>query len=142
MKAGNTLIGPTDPIVLPQSAGSAVDAEVELAIVIGKDCKNVSRETALDYVVGYTTANDLTARDVQKRGSQWSYCKGFDGFCPLGPALVSSSVLFDPSVLQVKTVVNGRITQSQVASNMIFSVAEIIEHLSVVSELFRSEDLY
>lgn len=134
MKAETSLHGPADPIHLPTTAPTQVDAEVELAVIIGKDCKNVPREDALQYVLGYTVANDLTTRDVQKRGSQWSYCKSFDGFCPLGPALVTAKALPDPSILKVKNVLNGKTMQSQVASDMIFSVAEIIEHLSKVCE--------
>jgi len=135
LKPGSALHGPADPIVLPRVAGGQIDAEVELAVVIGKTCKNVSRANAMDYVLGFTVANDLTARDVQKRGSQWSYCKSFDGFCPLGPTIVSASEIPDPSVLEVKTVLNGKTMQRQVASDMIFSIPEIIEYLSAASTL-------
>ena len=132
LKPGTALTGPCDAVELPRETGTQIDAEVELAIVIGRTCKNVSREHALEHVLGYTVANDLTARDVQKRGSQWSYCKSFDGFCPLGPALVSVKAIPDPSVLQVKTELNGRIMQQQFVSDMIFSIPEIIEYLSKV----------
>lgn len=135
LKPGSALVGPTEAVQLPRQAGTQVDAEVELAVVIGKTCKNVSRETAWDHILGYTVANDLTARDVQKRGSQWSYCKSFDGFCPIGPVLVSTEVIPDPSVLEVKTLLNGKTMQKQVASDMIFSIAEIVEYLSTVRVL-------
>lgn len=133
MKPGSSLCSATDTIEIPKIASSEVDAEVELAVVIGKDCKNVRREDAMQYVLGYTVANDLTARDVQRRGSQWSYCKGFDGFCPLGPVLVSSKSLPDPSVLHVSTSLNNQTMQSQDVSDMIFTISEIIEYLSLVS---------
>ena len=141
LKPGSSLCAAFDTIELPHTAGSQIDAEVELAVVIGKDCKNVKRSEALNYVLGYTVANDLTARDVQKRGSQWSYCKGFDGFCPLGPALVSAQSLPDPSVLKVSTTLNGHVMQSQIASDMIFTVPEIIEYLSAVSVLWSDQSI-
>ena len=137
LKPATSLTGPAEMVQLPREAGTQIDAEVELAVVIGKTCKNVSRETAWDHILGYTVANDLTARDVQKRGSQWSYCKSFDRFCPLGPVLVSAEAIPDPSVLEVKTVLNGKTMQQQVASDMIFSIAEIIEYLSKVRLLSR-----
>lgn len=101
-------------------------------MVIGKDCKNVSAADALNYVLGYTTANDLTARNIQDTVSQWCYCKGFDGFCPLGPALVSAKAILDPSKLFVKTVLNGMTMQDLTTDNMIFSIPEIISYLSEV----------
>jgi 2-keto-4-pentenoate hydratase/2-oxohepta-3-ene-1,7-dioic acid hydratase in catechol pathway len=131
MKAATCIHSPTEPLVLP-SAVTEADAEVELAVVIGKDCKNVSVADALDYVLGYTTANDVTARNIQKKQSQWGYCKGFDGFCPLGPALVSAKALPDPSKLSLKTVLNGKTMQESTSANLIFSIQEIIAHLSVV----------
>lgn len=137
LKPGTALTGPMETVHLPRQAGTQVDAEVELAVVIGKTCKNVSREAAWEHILGYTVANDLTSRDVQKRGSQWSYCKSFDGFCPLGPALVSTKAIPDPSALEVKTVLNGKTMQKQVASDMIFSIPEIVEYLSMVSCLPR-----
>ncbi|KAH6692256.1 hypothetical protein F5X68DRAFT_250458 [Plectosphaerella plurivora] len=130
MKPSNCLHNPSDPVILPQSASDAVDAEVELAVVIGRDCKDVAAEDALDYVLGYTVANDITARDVQSQILQWGYCKGYDGFCPLGPALVSARALPDPSVLALKTTLDGQTLQDGSASDMIFTVPEIIEYLS------------
>jgi 2-keto-4-pentenoate hydratase/2-oxohepta-3-ene-1,7-dioic acid hydratase in catechol pathway len=132
LKPGSSLCSAVDTVELPRVVGDQVDAEVELAVVIGKDCKNVSQAEALDYVLGYTVANDLTARDVQKRGSQWSYCKGFDGFCPLGPVLVSAQTIPDPSVLKVSTTLNSQTMQSQIASDMIFTIPQIIAYLSAV----------
>jgi len=132
-KPDTCISGPQDPLVLPHEADGKVDFEVELAIVIGKECKNVSPDSALRYVLGYMTANDVTARGVQSRGSQWGYSKGFDGFAPMGPTLVSAKSLPDPSVLHLKTTLDGKVMQDKPASNMIFSVPEIISYLSIVS---------
>jgi len=132
IKPENTLHGPTDPIVVPYRIANELDAEVELAVVIGRACRNVSVDEALDYVLGYSVANDVTARDFQKKNLQWSYCKGFDSFCPMGPALVSAQSLGDVSKLSVKTTLNGKIMQEQRVSDMIFSVAEIVSYLSTV----------
>ncbi|KAH7305256.1 hypothetical protein B0I35DRAFT_444234 [Stachybotrys elegans] len=132
MKPSTCLQDPTASVKIPKSAGDAVDAEVELAIVIGKDCKDVDEASALDYVLGYTVANDITCRDVQSRTSQWGFSKGFDGFCPLGPALVSAKVLPDLSVLKLKTVLDGKVLQDGKSADMIFSIPKIISHLSQV----------
>lgn len=140
MKPSNCVANPSDPITLPLSAGNAVDAEVELAIVISKDCKNVDASSAMEYVLGYTTANDITARDVQARVSQWGYCKGYDGFCPLGPVLVRATALPEIEELSLKTVLDGEVLQDGSASQMIFSVAEIISYLSKVNRLFKAND--
>jgi 2-keto-4-pentenoate hydratase/2-oxohepta-3-ene-1,7-dioic acid hydratase in catechol pathway len=133
MKPSSCLLDPCDPIILPRSAGNAIDAEVELAIIIGRDCKDVSVEAALEYVLGYTVANDITARDVQSQILQWSYCKGYDGFCPLGPALVSAKALPDLSKVMLKTTLNGNTLQNSSVSDMIFTIPEIIQYLSRVS---------
>lgn len=135
MKPSQCINNPLDPIILPASAGNAVDAEVELAVILGKDCKNVSVYSAMDYVLGYTSANDITARDVQGQTSQWGYCKGYDGFCPLGPVLVSTRALPDPGDLGLRTELDGEVLQDGTTGQMIFSVAEIISHLSKVSFL-------
>jgi 2-keto-4-pentenoate hydratase/2-oxohepta-3-ene-1,7-dioic acid hydratase in catechol pathway len=133
MKASSSLTGPTDNIVLPKHAADAVDAEVELAVVIGKTCKDVDVSSALDYVLGYTIANDLTARDVQGNISQWGYCKGYDTFCPMGPALVSTKAIEDPQSLGLKTMLDGDVLQNGSTANMVFPVAEIIAYVSKVS---------
>ncbi|KAL4955830.1 hypothetical protein BDW69DRAFT_204112 [Aspergillus filifer] len=129
MKPATCALGPTDRIYIPSIVIKA-DPEVELAVVIGNDCKNVSVDNALGYVLGYTVANDLTARCLQAKVSQWGYCKGFDGFCPLGPALVSAKEIPDPSVLSLKTVLDGVTMQESTEANLIFSIPEIISYLS------------
>jgi 2-keto-4-pentenoate hydratase/2-oxohepta-3-ene-1,7-dioic acid hydratase in catechol pathway len=133
LKSPTALQNPEGPIVLPRHLRSdEVDFECELAVVIGYECKNVSRADALNYVLGYTAANDVSARDWQKQwgGSQWCRGKTFDTFCPLGPALVTPSALKDPNNLAITTRVNGTTMQESNTRDMIFSVAELIEFLS------------
>jgi len=133
MKTVSAVQNPGDPIFLPRHLKSSqVDYECELAIVIGKRCKNVSRERALDYVLGYTCANDVSARDWQKDfgGSQWCRGKTFDTFCPLGPCLVTTDELANPNALAIKTILNGEAMQDWNTSDMIFDVPTLIEFLS------------
>jgi len=133
MKSPATVQHPEGPIVLPRHLRSdEVDFECELAVVIGYECKNVSQSDALNYVLGYTVANDVSARDWQKQwgGSQWCRGKTFDTFCPLGPALVTPTVVKDPNNLALTTRVNGVTMQQSNTRDMIFSVAELIEFLS------------
>ncbi len=124
---------PGDPIERPRWLASAkVDYECELAVVIGRRCKNVSRANALDYVLGYTCANDVSARDWQKEGggSQWCRGKSFDTFCPLGPVLVTRDEIPNPNALTISTKVNGETLQDSSTGDMIFDVATLIEFLS------------
>ena len=125
---------PGDPIVIPRSCLDPlqVDFEVELAVVIGKAAKNVSRADALKHVAGYTVANDVSARTWQKTGSggQWIRGKSFDTFCPLGPVLVTGDAVPDPQTFQVKTVLNGEVMQDSNTADMIFPVDELISRLS------------
>lgn len=133
MKSPGALQNPGDPIYLPRHLKSdEVDYECELAVVIGKRCKNVLREQALDYVLGYSCANDVSARDWQKQygGSQWCRGKTFDTFCPLGPVLVTKDEIPDPNALQIKTVLNGEVMQDWNTNDMIFDVPTLIEFLS------------
>ncbi len=133
MKAVNTVQNPDDPILIPTHLRSReVDYECELAVVIGKTCKNISRTTALDYVLGYTCANDVSARDwqIQKGGSQWCRGKTFDTFAPLGPCIVTSDEITNPNKLQIKTILNGEVVQDWNTKDMIFDVTALIEFLS------------
>jgi 2-keto-4-pentenoate hydratase/2-oxohepta-3-ene-1,7-dioic acid hydratase in catechol pathway len=133
MKATSTTTNPGDPIVLPGHLRSnEVDYECELAVVIGKHCKNVSRENALDYVLGYTCANDVSARDWQIKwgGSQWCRGKTFDTFAPLGPCLVLKDEIPDPAALKIRTVLNGQVMQDWRCDDFIFDVPSIIAFLS------------
>lgn len=109
-----------------------LDYEAELAVVIAETCKDVPEEEAMQYVLGYMTANDVTARRHQGEVSQWDHGKGFDGFAPMGPALVSSHAIPDPSVLRLQTVLNGEVMQDGNVRDMIFPVAKIVSFLSQV----------
>ena len=124
---------PGDPIEIPQKlASTRVDYECELAIVIGRRCKNVSQADALDYVLGYTCANDVSARDWQRDGGggQWCQGKSFDTFCPLGPVLVTKDEIPEPNNLRLKTVLNGEVMQDWNTNDMIFDVPTLIAFLS------------
>lgn len=130
-KPSECLNDPCGAITVPATAPSALDAEVELAVIIGKDCKDVDEATALDYVLGYTVANDVTARDIQARVSQWGFSKGYDGFCPLGPVIVRADAPgFDVGNLKMTTTLNGETLQDGNSSQMIFSVASIVSYMS------------
>jgi len=132
-KSITALQNPADPIRLPTHLPSTeVDYECELAVVIGQTCRNVARRNALDYVLGYTCANDVSARDWQKRwgGGQWCRAKSFDTFAPLGPCLVTRDEIPDPNALAIRTLVNGTVRQSSNTRDMIFDVPTLIEFLS------------
>jgi 2-keto-4-pentenoate hydratase/2-oxohepta-3-ene-1,7-dioic acid hydratase in catechol pathway len=133
LKATSAVQNPGDPIEIPvHRASHEVDYECELAVVIGRRCKNATRANALDHVLGYTCANDVSARDWQRRwgGSQWSQAKTFDTFCPLGPALVTPDEIPNPNALGIKTVLNGQVMQDWNTNDMIFDVPALIEFLS------------
>lgn len=133
MKSPAAVQNPGDPILLPRHLRSdQVDYEVELAIVIGKTCKNASRENALDFILGYTCGNDVSARDWQKKGGggQWCRGKGFDTFCPLGPWIVTPDEIPNPNALRLRTRVNGETLQDSNTADMIFDVPTLITFLS------------
>ena len=113
----------------------AVDYEVELGVVIGRDALNVTEAEALDYVFGYTVVNDITARDIQQHEKQWLRCKSFDGFTPVGPVVVTSDEIGDPQNLALLLTVNGHVLQSSVTGEMLYSVAQLVSHLSQGSTL-------
>jgi 2-keto-4-pentenoate hydratase/2-oxohepta-3-ene-1,7-dioic acid hydratase in catechol pathway len=133
MKSPAALQHPGDPIEIPTHLASReVDYECELAIVIGKKCKNATRSNALDFVLGYTCSNDVSARDWQIKwgGSQWCRGKTFDTFAPLGPCLVTPDEIPNPNALGIRTLLNGEAVQDWNTNDMIFDVPEIIEFLS------------
>ena len=133
VKGINTLQNPGDPILIPQHLRSdEVDYECELAVVIGKAAKNVSRAKALDHVLGYTCCNDVSARDHQIKlgGGQWCRGKFFDTFAPLGPRLVTRDEIPDPNALKIATILNGDRVQDWNTNDMIFDVPALIEYLS------------
>jgi 2-keto-4-pentenoate hydratase/2-oxohepta-3-ene-1,7-dioic acid hydratase in catechol pathway len=133
LKGINTVQNPGDPILIPQHLRSEeVDFECELAVVIGRACKNVSRERALDYVLGYTCGNDVSARDYQIRFGSGQWCRGktFDTFAPLGPRLLTRDEIPHPNALALSTIVNGERRQNSNTADMIFDVPTLIEYLS------------
>ena len=132
LKSLNALQNPGDPIVLPAVAPKEVDYEAELAVILRKSAKNVSEFEALDYVLGYTCANDVSARRWQKHGGggQWCRAKSFDSFCPLGPCLVTPDEIADPNDLQIKTTLNGKTMQDWTTSDMIWNIPALISFLS------------
>ncbi len=132
-KPTSALCHPEDPIRLPAcQQDEEVDYECELAAIIGSPVRDVAVEDALDSVLGYTCANDVSARKWQLNagGGQWIRGKGFDTFCPLGPVLVTADEIADPQDLGIKTILNGQTMQDHTTGDMIFSVAEIISFLS------------
>jgi 2-keto-4-pentenoate hydratase/2-oxohepta-3-ene-1,7-dioic acid hydratase in catechol pathway len=134
IKSGNTLTNPFDPILIPRRSNQ-IDYECELAVVIGpRPAKYVSRDRALDYVLGYTAANDVSSRDWQREknlgGGQFARGKSFDTFCPLGPCLVTRDEIPNPNNLRIKTILNGTAMQDHTTADMIFDVPALIESLS------------
>ncbi|KAL1876512.1 hypothetical protein Daus18300_002756 [Diaporthe australafricana] len=116
------------PTVIPKHTlkDDCADYESELAVVIGKTAKNVSKEQALDYVLGYTACNDISSRVSQLDQSQWSFSKGFDGACPIGPTLVSTKAIPDASKLKMRGLLNGKVVQESGLDDLIFDVAELV----------------
>lgn len=137
MKNPASLLDPGAPIQIPTWLPShKVDYEAELAVIIGSRCRNVRKEDALHHVLGYTAANDVSARDWQKEGgSQWCRGKGFDTFCPLGPCIVTPDEITNPNALRIQATLNGEVMQDSNTADMIFSVAAIIEFLSASTTL-------
>ncbi|MEM7112764.1 MAG: fumarylacetoacetate hydrolase family protein [Chloroflexota bacterium] len=133
-KPATSLLGDGGTIVVP-AITERPDYEGELAVIIGKTCKNVSEEEALDYVGGYAVAMDITARDLQRRTSQFTAGKMLDTFGPLGPALVTADEVPDPSNLTLKTVLNGNVMQDDTTANMIFTVPFTIHYISQIATL-------
>jgi 2,4-didehydro-3-deoxy-L-rhamnonate hydrolase len=130
-KASGTLAGPTDDIPAHQQVTSSLDYEVELTVVIGAEGRSIPQDQALDHVFGYTVGNDVSAREVQRRhGNQWLKGKSLDGFCPIGPWIVTRDEIPDPQSLEVSCRVNGEERQRSGTDLMIFGVADLISRLS------------
>lgn len=129
-KYSNSVVGSNEAILIPPIT-EQVDYEAELAVVIGKETRNVSASEALDHVFGYTNANDVSARDLQfSEGGQWTRSKSIDTFCPIGPCIVTKDEVPDPQNLSIRAVLNGEVVQDGHTSKMIFPVAEIVSFLS------------
>ncbi|AET68913.1 2-keto-4-pentenoate hydratase/2-oxohepta-3-ene-1,7-dioic acid hydratase [Desulfosporosinus orientis DSM 765] len=131
MKPQTSVIGPDAEIIYPKIS-QRVDYEAELAVVIGKTIKNVPETDALEAIFGYTCANDVTARDLQKKDGQWTRGKSFDTFCPLGPWVVTG---IDPSHLDVQGLLNGEVKQTSNTQYLINSVPKLISFISQVMTL-------
>lgn len=136
MKPATSVIGPGGPIVIPPDSAE-VHHEAEVAVVIGSVARNVRAEDASSVILGYMAANDVTARDLQRVDGQWTRSKGYDTFCPLGPAIETE---FDPlEGAQVVCRVNGELRQSGPTTDMVFGVAELIEYISRVMTLLPGD---
>jgi 2-keto-4-pentenoate hydratase/2-oxohepta-3-ene-1,7-dioic acid hydratase in catechol pathway len=135
LKPNTSVIGPLDPIQLPRQS-SEVHFEGELAVVIGRICRDVPRERAGEVVFGYTIANDVTARDFQKKDGQWWRAKGFDTFCPLGPYLVTD---LDPSDRRLTTRRDGKVMQNAMTSDMVFDVPSLVSFISTAMTLLPGD---
>lgn len=138
LKSSSTLTGHQHPILLPRISDE-VFCEGELAVVIGKSGKHISIENALSYVAGYTIANDIGARDLEQRTSQWATGKLPDTFCPMGPVLVTSDEAPDPNQLTIRTCINGELVQSGITSEMIFKVPYLISYISSIATLLPGD---
>ncbi|KAK3306927.1 uncharacterized protein B0T15DRAFT_157804 [Chaetomium strumarium] len=127
------------PTIIPKHtiASDSADYESELAVIIGKEAKNVSEADALDYVLGYTASNDISSRAAQFAQTQWCYSKGFDGACPLGPVLVSKRLVPDVGKLRLRGLKNGKVVQDSGLTDLIFSVEKIVSFLSQGTTLPR-----
>lgn len=136
LKPSTTVIGPQAAIIYPPQTTN-LHYEVELGIVIGKRAKNIQPDQALAYVFGYTVGNDITARDLQSKDSQWSRAKGFDTFCPLGPWVETDIV--DPDNLEIKLHLNGELRQNSNTNNLVFKCAELIAYLSAIMTLLPGD---
>lgn len=128
-KFPSSVIGPNESIVIPKIS-TKIDWEIELGVIIGKSCKDVTEDKSLDYVAGYTIINDVSARDIQMNDEQWIRGKSFDTFCPMGPCIVTCDELGDASGLKMHTKVNGVIKQDSTTSNLMYNVKQIVSSLS------------
>ena len=135
LKPPSAVIGPGEAIRLPAGVGR-VDYESELAVVVGRRATRVPRERALDHVLGYTCAVDVTARDLQNRGVQYSHCKGYDTFAPIGPCI---AIGLDPTGLGVQGWLNGELRQDSSTSQLIFPVDRLIEYVSAIMTLMPGD---
>ncbi len=133
-KYNNTVIGPGDAIVLPR-ASQEVDYEAELGFVIGRRGHHIPEHEALSYVAGYLAVNDVSARDFQRRTSQWTIGKVFDTFAPMGPALVTADEVPDPHQLAIRLTLDGEVMQDSSTSNLIFNIPQLVASLSEVMTL-------
>jgi 2-keto-4-pentenoate hydratase/2-oxohepta-3-ene-1,7-dioic acid hydratase in catechol pathway len=138
LKPSTAVVGTRDPIVYPAELSERVDFEGELAVVIGRLCRQVPAARVPEVIFGYTCANDVTARDLQARDGQWARAKGFDTFCPLGPWIRTD---LNPADLELTTVVNGEIRQNARTSQLLHDVTALITYVSAVMTLLPGDVL-
>jgi 2-keto-4-pentenoate hydratase/2-oxohepta-3-ene-1,7-dioic acid hydratase in catechol pathway len=135
LKPPSAVVGDGDEVVYPPQTRN-LHHEAELAVVIGRECRNVTETEALGYVRGYTCANDVTARDLQEQDDQWTRAKGFDTFCPLGPRVVDG---LDPGDLTVRMRVNGELRQDGRTADMLFPVPVLVSYISGIMTLLPGD---
>jgi 2-keto-4-pentenoate hydratase/2-oxohepta-3-ene-1,7-dioic acid hydratase in catechol pathway len=138
LKPSTAVVGHGDPIAYPVKLTQRVDYEGELAVIIGRLCREVPAAQAAEVIFGYTCANDVTARDLQARDGQWTRAKGFDTFCPLGPWIETDA---DPADLGLTTVVNGEVRQQARTSQLLYDVPALVEYVSTVMTLLPGDVL-
>ena len=131
LKPSSSVIFNNEKIKYPKMS-KQVDYEAELAVVIGKKCKNISEKNSKKYILGYTCLNDVTARDLQKKDEQWTRAKSFDTFCPLGPHIVSG---INPDNLKIELFLNGKLKQSSNTKNLIFKIGKLVSFISKIMTL-------
>jgi 2-keto-4-pentenoate hydratase/2-oxohepta-3-ene-1,7-dioic acid hydratase in catechol pathway len=136
IKPSTSVIAHGDEVVYPRFMTKRVDYEAELAVVIGRKCRGIEPGEAKEYILGYTCANDVTARDLQSKDGQWTRSKSFDTFCPLGPWIAAG---IDPSDLEIKMIHNGKVVQHSRTSNFIFPVDVLVSHISRVMTLLPGD---
>lgn len=129
-KATTSVVGPDEPIPHANDPFDTLDYEGELAVIIGREGRRINRASALQHVFGYTIINDLTSRGAQKTHKQWLLAKGIDGFCPMGPSVVTADEIADPADLRIVTTVNGQIRQDAMVADLIFDVPSLIATIS------------
>ncbi|MDQ2847601.1 MAG: fumarylacetoacetate hydrolase family protein [Actinomycetota bacterium] len=135
LKPSTSVVGPGAKIVLPPQS-KQVSFEGELAVVIGRPCKDVAADDVASVILGYTVANDVTARDLQKTDGQWARAKGFDSFCPLGPWIETE---LDPFGLSIRTEVDGEVKQDGSTSDLLFTIGELVEWISAAMTLLPGD---
>jgi len=138
LKPSTAVVGPRDPIVYPAQLSERVDFEGELAVVIGRLCRQVPPERVGEVIFGYTCANDVTARDLHAKDGQWARAKGFDTFCPLGPWIETD---VDPADLELTTIVNGEIRQNSRTSLLLHNVTALVAYVTAVMTLLPGDVL-
>jgi len=138
LKPSTAVVGPRDPIAYPVRLSERVDFEGELAVVIGRLCRDVAAARVPDVIFGYTCANDVTARDLEAKDGQWARAKGFDTFCPLGPWIETD---LDPADLELTTIVNGEIRQNSRTSLLLHDVTALVTYVSAVMTLLPGDVL-